>query len=97
MLQVKHYERLTPLHVLPDSLHGNFKRLRPGDCVVAFSRSEIFKLRKQVEKETKRRCAVIYGGLPAATRVQQSQLFNDPQSDCDLLVASDAIGMGLNL
>ena len=73
------------------------KRLRPGDCLVSFSRGEIFKLRQEVEKATKRSCAVIYGGLPPATRVQQAQLFNDPKSSCDLLVASDAIGMGLNL
>ena len=34
---------------------------------------------------------------PPATRVQQAQLFNDPQSNCDVMVATDAVGMGLNL
>ena len=34
---------------------------------------------------------------PPATRVQQAQLFNDPQSSCDVMVATDAVGMGLNL
>jgi ATP-dependent RNA helicase SUPV3L1/SUV3 len=96
-LEVKHYERLTPLYCLKDSLHGDMKRLQPGDCLVSFSRGEIFKLRQEVERVTKRSCAVIYGGLPPTTRIQQAQLFNDPKSSCDLLVASDAIGMGLNL
>lgn len=34
---------------------------------------------------------------PSATRVQQAQLFNDPQSNCKIMVATDAVGMGLNL
>ena len=32
-----------------------------------------------------------------ATRIQQANLFNDPQSKCNILVATDAVGMGLNL
>ena len=40
------------------------------------------------------RCLVY---LSPATRVQQAQLFNDPQSDCQIMVATDAVGMGLNL
>jgi ATP-dependent RNA helicase SUPV3L1/SUV3 len=31
------------------------------------------------------------------TRAEQARLFNDPNSGYDVLVASDAIGMGLNL
>lgn len=38
-----------------------------------------------------------YGTLPPETRVQQASLFNNPKSSYDVLVASDAIGMGLNL
>lgn len=39
----------------------------------------------------------MYGQLPPETRSQQARLFNDPTSGYDILVASDAIGMGLNL
>ena len=36
--------------------------------------------------------------LPSsATRIQQANLFNDPRSKCNVLVATDAVGMGLNL
>lgn len=31
------------------------------------------------------------------TRAEQARLFNDPEGDHKVLVASDAIGMGLNL
>ncbi|KAJ2828832.1 RNA helicase [Coemansia sp. 'formosensis'] len=50
-----------------------------------------------IEEETGLRCAVIYGGLPPETRAEQARLFNDPDSGYDVLVASDAVGMGINL
>ena len=33
----------------------------------------------------------------AATKVEQAKKFNNPDDDCSVLVASDAVGMGLNL
>ena len=39
----------------------------------------------------------ISGGLPPDARKDQARLFSDPNSGYDVLVASDAIGMGLNL
>ena len=33
----------------------------------------------------------------SATRVRQAEHFNNPQSKYNILVATDAIGMGLNL
>jgi ATP-dependent RNA helicase SUPV3L1/SUV3 len=40
---------------------------------------------------------VVYGALPPEMRRLQARLFNDPSSRYDVLVASDAVGMGLNL
>ena len=40
---------------------------------------------------------MIYGALPPETRRQQAKLFNESDNDYDVLVASDAVGMGLNL
>jgi ATP-dependent RNA helicase SUPV3L1/SUV3 len=40
---------------------------------------------------------VVYGALPPEMRRTQARLFNDPDSGYDILVASDAVGMGLNL
>ena len=42
-------------------------------------------------------CAVIYGGLPPGAKLAQARRFNDPDDPCKVLVATDAIGMGLNL
>ena len=43
------------------------------------------------------RLGSISGGLPPDARRDQARLFSDPNSGYDVLVASDAIGMGLNL
>lgn len=41
--------------------------------------------------------AVIYGSLPPNTKLAQAAKFNDPNNSCKIMVATDAIGMGLNL
>jgi ATP-dependent RNA helicase SUPV3L1/SUV3 len=99
-LEVVRYNRLSPLVVDPTPLQEHFKDIEPGDCVVAFSKRELFQLKRAIERqgeEKKIKCAVIYGSLPAETRAEQARLFNDPTSDYNVLVASDAVGMGLNL
>lgn len=97
ILHVHEYKRLKPLKVMAKSLKGDLKNLRKGDCVVAFSVMTLHALKEQIELDTGRRCAIVYGGLPPETRAQQAALFNDPDNDYDILVASDAVGMGLNL
>ena len=96
-LIVHEYERLSPLQMADKSLQGNLKKLRKGDCIVSFSVMGIHALRKQIEQSTGKKVATVYGSLPPETRAQQARLFNDPDNDYDFLVASDAIGMGLNL
>ncbi|XP_057975953.1 DExH-box ATP-dependent RNA helicase DExH18, mitochondrial [Malania oleifera] len=92
-----HYGRFKPLVVEAKTLLGDLQNVRSGDCVVAFSRREIFEVKMAIEKHTKHRCCVIYGALPPETRRQQASLFNDQDNEFDVLVASDAVGMGLNL
>ncbi|KAJ3337864.1 hypothetical protein HDU83_008488, partial [Entophlyctis luteolus] len=43
------------------------------------------------------RCFFAVADAGAETRTEQAKLFNNPHSTYDVLVASDAIGMGLNL
>ncbi|KAM0246573.1 hypothetical protein ACHAP5_004697 [Fusarium lateritium] len=94
---VHRYDRLSPLEPMDRSLENDFSQLEKGDAVVAFSRKDLHVLKRTIEKKTGRRCAIIYGTLPPEVRVQQAALFNDPNNDYDFIVASDAIGMGLNL
>lgn len=92
-----HYERFKPLVVEAKTLLGDLRNVRSGDCIVAFSRREIFEVKLAIEKLTTHRCCVIYGALPPETRRHQANLFNDQDNEFDVLVASDAVGMGLNL
>ncbi|KAM3356350.1 ATP-dependent RNA helicase SUV3, mitochondrial isoform X1 [Capsicum galapagoense] len=95
-VKVQYYERLSPLVPLKVPL-GSFSNIRTGDCVVTFSRTEIYKMKKKIEAGGRHRCSVVYGSLPPETRTRQATMFNDASSNSDVLVASDAIGMGLNL
>lgn len=102
------FQRLTPLQLQPQpqpqkkepralfpaTQLASFNH-EEGDCVVAFSRKRIFELRDSIQKSTKRNVAVVYGALPAENRALQAAQFNG--QECSILVASDAIGMGLNL
>ncbi|KAJ4321307.1 RNA helicase [Fusarium piperis] len=94
---VHRYERLSPLETMSEAIDEDYNRLEKGDAIVAFSRMNLHALKTTIEKHTGRRCAIIYGSLPPEVRVQQAALFNDPDNDYDFIVASDAIGMGLNL
>ena len=94
---VNRYDRLTPLTIAEESLNGKLTGIQKGDCVVTFTRSGIFKLKKDIEEATGMRCAIAYGRLPPEVRSEQAILFNDPKSGYDVLVGSDALGMGLNL
>lgn len=93
-LEINKYERLGKLETATLPL-GNHKNLKPGDCVVAFSKQKILTLKVKIETDTKYRVAVIYGALPPEIRSEQAHGFNNGKYD--ILVASDAIGMGLNL
>lgn len=96
-LEIHRYQRLSPLQMAERSMDGKLKGLRKGDCIVSFTVMGIHALRREIEKSTGRKVAIVYGSLPPETRAQQARLFNDPNNDYDFLVASDAVGMGLNL
>ena len=98
-LRIRNYERLSPLNVANEvfSRKRLEQNVEKGDCFVAFSRKAVYALKSEIERRVPLRACVIYGGLPPEARSRQAELFNKPNSGYDLLIASDAIGMGLNL
>jgi ATP-dependent RNA helicase SUPV3L1/SUV3 len=88
---------LFAISVADHSLKGDYGEIRKGDCIVAFSRNDLYSIKAEVERLTPHKCCMIYGQLPPETRSMQARLFNDENTGFDVLVASDAIGMGLNL
>ena len=92
--EVVRTERLTPLAFLRKPVM-HFSALEPGTALVAFSRASVLKLKSELETETGSRVAVVYGALPPEVRRLQARLF--ASGEAPFLVATDAIGMGLNL
>ena len=95
-VEVCRYDRFTPLKTEGAGL-DSYTEVRPGDCVVAFSRRDIYAIKAEIEGTTPHRCCVVYGALPPEVRRRQARLFNDPNNGYTVMVASDAVGMGLNL
>lgn len=89
---VRDFERKQHVQLLktPVSLHA----LKRGDAVVAFSRREVLTLRDRIA-EGHHKVSVIYGALPPEVRRREAERYAGGESD--ILVATDAIGMGLNL
>ncbi|MBN3295901.1 SUV3 helicase, partial [Amia calva] len=94
-VEIRNYKRLTPISVLDYSVES-LDNLHPGDCIVCFNKNDIYSISRQIEARGLE-CAVIYGSLPPGTKLAQAKKFNDPDDPCKILVATDAIGMGLNL
>jgi len=69
-------------------------RLPPRSAVIAFSAAEVYALAELIRRQ-RGGTAVVLGALSPRTRNAQVQLFEEGQ--VDFLVATDAIGMGLNL
>lgn len=90
--EIQKFERKTPLHI-HDGLK-KFKELKAGDCVVVFSRKDALEMKNAIEAAGKK-CSVIYGNLSPDVRRLEASKFKSGENP--ILVATDAIGMGLNL
>ena len=72
----------------------NISKLGPRSAVVDFSVDKIYEIAEQL-KTSKGGAAVVLGALSPKTRNAQVELYQN--GDVDHIVATDAIGMGLNL
>jgi ATP-dependent RNA helicase SUPV3L1/SUV3 len=89
---VRTFERKQHVQLLPHPIPVS--ALHKGDAVVAFSRRDVLMLRDQVAANG-HPVSVIYGALPPEVRRREAERFATGESH--VLVATDAIGMGLNL
>lgn len=90
-LEVVKHKRKTPLKVM--AKHVSLENLEPSTALIAFSRSDVLKLKQRLQK--KYRVSVIYGNLSPEVRRDEAKRFREKKSD--ILIATDAIAMGLNL
>ena len=90
-LEVVAFERMNPLTLLKHPTPLN--KVKKQSAVVAFSRREVLSLKQQLS--AKYRVSVVYGNLSPEVRREEARRFREGESD--ILVATDAIAMGLNL
>ena len=90
-LEIIDFERKNPLELLSHAtpLHD----IRPATAVIAFSRANVLRLKQQLSKSY--RVSVVYGNLSPEVRREEARRFREGETD--VLVATDAIAMGLNL
>lgn len=92
-LEVRLLERKSPLVLARAPLRG-IGDLKKGDAVIAFSRKAVLYWADMIS-QTGLSVATIYGNLSPEVRRAQATLFRE--GTADVVVATDAIGMGLNL
>lgn len=96
-LEIRRKQRKHPLVVgeeLGNNPAGALRRARSGDAFIVFSRRDALNLRDDFLALGKS-VACIYGALSPEVREREARRFAG--GDADILVATDAIGMGLNL
>ena len=90
-LEVIEFERKTPLELMRHATP--IAEIRPGTAVVAFSRKEVLNIKQQLARYYK--VSVVYGNLSPEVRREEARRFR--KGETEVLVATDAIAMGLNL
>lgn len=91
-LEIKPTKRLSPVTVARHAT--TLERLEPGSLLVAFSRRVVLELKGLLEMAG-RRVSVVYGALSPEVRREQARRFREGETE--IMVATDAVGMGLNL
>lgn len=90
-LEIVEFERKNPLELLNTTTPIN--AIEPKTAVIAFTRANALRLKQQLSKTY--RTSVIYGNLSPEVRREEARRFREGETD--ILVATDAISMGLNL
>ena len=84
-------ERLSQLSYVG---HKKISRINRKTVIIAFSTEEVYAIAELVRRQ-KGGAAIVMGSLSPKTRNAQVQLYQS--GDVDFLVATDAIGMGINM
>lgn len=91
--EIVRHERNTRLEFIPER-YDMATDVEQGDALIAFSKKNVLAIAAALESRGIR-ASVIYGNLPPQTRQEQVRLFTEGVNQ--VVVATDAIGMGINL
>ncbi len=90
-LEVVKFKRKNPLQVLEKPIP--FREITKGTALIAFSRKDVLNMKAKLSRFFK--VSVLYGNLSPEVRREEAKRFREGETD--ILIATDAIAMGLNL
>lgn len=90
-LEIVEFERKNPLTLLEEPT--SVKEVEEQTAVIAFSRKDVLKLKQNFSRFFS--VSVIYGNLSPEVRREEARRFREGETQ--ILVATDAIAMGMNL
>ena len=90
-IKIEKRDRFSKLLFLPKQ---NLSKLKPRSAIIAFNLNAVYEIAETLRKY-KGGAAVVLGSLSPRTRNAQVEVYEEKK--VDYLVATDAIGMGLNL
>ncbi len=89
--KIKYKNRFSELKFIA---HKKIQNIKPRSAIIAFNLIDLYEIAEQV-RTLKGGVALVVGALSPKTRNAQVKLYED--GEVDYIVATDAIGMGLNL
>ena len=90
-LEIIEFERKTPLTLLEEPT--DIKDVKDATAIIAFSRKDVLKLKQKLSPLFD--VSVVYGNLSPEVRREEASRFAKKQTQ--ILIATDAIAMGMNL
>ncbi len=90
-LEIVEFERKNPLSLMKH--HTPLEKIQKGTALIAFSRKEVLKLKQKLSSHFS--VSTVYGNLSPEVRREEARRFREGETE--ILVATDAISMGMNL
>ncbi|MEA1983590.1 MAG: SUV3 C-terminal domain-containing protein [Campylobacterota bacterium] len=90
-LEIIEFERKNPLTLLERPTEVS--EVQEGTAIIAFSRKDVLRLKQNYSKTFK--VSVVYGNLSPEVRREEARRFREGETE--VLIATDAIAMGMNL
>ena len=90
-LEIIEFERKTPLTLL--EIPTDPQDVEPATAIIAFSRKDVLRLKQNFSRYFK--VSVVYGNLSPEVRREEARRFREGETE--ILIATDAIAMGMNL
>jgi ATP-dependent RNA helicase SUPV3L1/SUV3 len=90
-LEIVEFERKNPLRLL--DVPTNPKDVQASSAIIAFSRKDVLRLKQEFSRNFS--VSVVYGNLSPEVRREEARRFREKETE--ILIATDAIAMGMNL